>query len=452
MKLRPAKAPFKAADLKIEVWPIGNVKPTPDNTRNHSALQVRALAKSISTFKLNAPLLIDRDGVLIAGNGRLAALKLLGVTEVPVIKLDHLSPDEARAYAIADNRLSDLSSFDSKALGRHFEILAGVSLDFDLDATAFSVGEIDLLIEEVKLAPPGAAEHELAEPVVDDTKLAPVTGPGDIWRLGEHRIACCDALEADSYVRLLLPGEKVASCFTDLPYNLHQDVIARRGRHRAFVQGSGEMKLDEFDAFQRTAFERIAAVMKAGGVLFSCIDWRSVSMMEVAAKSAGFQTLNLCVWVKSAPGQGALYRSQHECVWVLRKGRTQHRNNIQMGKYGRGRSNIWEYDGAAQFMKASEDGDLVRDHPTPKPVKMVADAILDVTAPGEVVLDPFSGSGATLLAAERTRRKFRGLDLDPLYVDLAIRRWMRLTGQDAILEATGETFIERERLVLEARS
>jgi DNA modification methylase len=431
-------ATSKTARHAIEYRLIASLAPDPENAREHSRAQVKQIARSIEAFGFNVPILVDAELKVVAGHGRLEALKLLGHVEAPVVRLEHLTPAQAKAFAIADNRATDTSSFNDRQLALNLKALAEIDLDFDIEATGFSIGEIDLKIEGL-----GDLEPDRSDP---DDELPPsgprVCGLGDLWILGEHRILCADALNEADY-HTLLGDELVAAAFCDPPYNVAIDGhVSGKGKrkHREFASAVGEMDGPEFTTFLSAACRLAAHYSQDGAVQFWCMDWRHIRHLLAAGAMAFDELLNLCVWVKTNGAMGSLYRSQHELIAVFRKGHVRHRNNVQLGRYGRNRTNVWSYPGANSFLRAGEDADLMAQHPTPKPVQMVADALLDVTARRDLVLDSFLGSGSTLLACERIGRRCRGIELDPLYVDLAIRRWQRLTGEGAVLEATGETF------------
>lgn len=428
---------------QIEVLNLEDIHPNPENARTHSKRQIKLLAKGIAAHGFNVPLLIDKAGLLIAGHGRLEALKFLGRSEAPVIRLEHLTPEEAKAFAIADNRLGDLSEFDDRQLALTLKSLADLNLDFDLETTGFTVGEIDLKIE-------GLDQPEEAS--FDPADDPPPSGPpvcklGDLWVLGEHRIFCGDALDPESYAALL-EGALVDGAFVDGPYNVpihgHVRGKGRKRQFREFAEAVGEMDGPEFTAFLSEACRLAALHSRDGAVQFWCMDWRHLRHLLAAGGGAFDELLNICVWNKGRGGMGALYRSAHEMIAVFRKGRTQHRNNVELGRNGRYRTNVWSYPGVLSFLRSGEEADLIAQHPTPKPVAMVADALLDVTARGDLVLDSFLGSGSSLMACERIGRRCRGIELDPLYVDLAIRRWRRMTGEDAVRACDGALFTALE--------
>jgi DNA modification methylase len=416
--------------LALDYLPLDALTLDPENARVHKPAQVRQIARSIEAFAFNAPVLVDRDGKVIAGHGRVLACQLLGRTEVPVIRLEHLSPAQARAFAIADNRLTETSEWDTVLLASHFKILSELDLDFGLEATGFSIGEIDLQIQ-------GLDEID-AE--VDPDEAPVVSGPavarfGELWTLGSHRVLCGDSLAAESYDRLL-GEERAAMVFTDPPYNVPIDGhVSGKGRvkHREFAMAAGEMSEPEFIAFLTQACQLMADASVDGALHYVCMDWGHLYALMAAGRTVYDSLLNICVWVKPSGGMGGLYRSAHEFVVVYKKGRASHRNNVQLGKFGRDRTNVWAYARGGGFGRG-EEADLTAQHPTPKPVAMIADAILDVTERRDLILDPFLGSGSTIMAAERVGRIGRGIEMDPLYVDLTIRRWQRLTGQQAVRE------------------
>ncbi|WP_233155130.1 site-specific DNA-methyltransferase [Sedimentitalea arenosa] len=435
---------------KVVQTPIADLRPYANNNRIHSAANIGKLKASVAQFGFVTPILVDGEGVIIAGHGRYEAARVLGLTAIPTVVADHLSPAEVRALRIADNRLAELSDWNPEALQIEFAELMDLSLDgtldFDLDITGFEVPEIDILIGGV-----GEAGSDPAETVeAPDPARPAVTQPGDLWRLGDHRIFCGDALEAASYTRVL-EGEGPAMVFTDPPYNVPVQGHVRSGKdgaHREFAMASGEMSEAEFRGFLGRVLARLVVNLPSGGIAMICMDWRHVEDLIASGKAAGLELINLCVWNKTNGGMGSLYRSKHELVCVFRKPGAPHINNVELGRHGRNRTNVWDYAGVNSFGKARA-ADLA-DHPTVKPTALVADAIMDVTHRGDVVLDAFGGSGATLLAAEKTGRRARLIELDPLYVDVAIRRWQERTGQNAVLATSGETFDDRAAALVTA--
>ncbi len=419
-----------------------SLKPAPGNPRVHSPRQVQKIACSIETFGFNAPLLVDRNGQLIAGHGRWMAAKALGLEQVPVVCLSHLTEAQAKAYMVADNQIGLLSTWDERGLALALQELQEMVLEFDLEVIGFDLPEIDLRIQSLD-----QPEEADAADTFDGPEAVAISKPGDLWHLGHHRLFCGSALEVAVY-EALLGEERAAAVFTDPPYNVRiNGHVSGNGRakHREFAMASGEMDADEFTAFLLGWMKLVRSHMTEAGILFTCMDWRHLAEVLAALTRAGDELINLCVWVKSNGGMGSLYRSRHELVFVSRPRGTRHQNNVQLGVYGRNRTNVWHYAGMNSFAgRARTRGADV--HPTVKPIRMVADAILDVTSRGDIVLDPFCGSGTTILAAERTGRRGYGIELDPIYVDLTIRRWQAMTRQVATL-ADGKTFaqVEAER-------
>jgi DNA modification methylase len=425
---------------------INDLKLDPANPRVHTRQQLRKIARSIETFGFNVPVLVDTNLKVIAGHGRILAMKELGWTEIPTIWIDHLSEAQARAFMIADNRLTEIATWDDTLLGQQLKALSEVELDFDPEVTGFTMGEIDLRIEGLEVTYAGAPDPSDALPA---TTGSLVSRAGDLWLLGHHRVYCGDALDDRPY-DALMQGETAAMVFTDPPYNVKIDGnVSGLGavQHREFAMASGEMTDAEFTAFLTRACAQLARHSDDGSIHFVCMDWRHMGELLAAGREAYAELKNVCAWIKDNAGMGSLYRSQHEMVFVFKHGRGQHRNNVQLGHYGRNRTNVWRYPGATSFSKSGEEGNLLALHPTVKPVALVADAIMDVSARGEVVLDAFLGSGTTVIAAERTGRRCYGLELDPRYVDTIIRRWQAYTGAEALHASSKLTFTQLEEAV-----
>ena len=426
--------------LQVVYRPIGELRPDPANPRLHSKKQIRQIADSIATFDFNVPIAIDRDGKVIAGHGRLLACRQLGWSEVPTLCLEHLTPAQARAFAIADNRLSEIATWDDQRLAEQLRDLSLLGLDFNIEAIGFEMPEIDLRIASLDEVP-GHADDP-ADAVLELPTLPPLSKSGDLWLLGRHRVSCGNALDPADFVTLM-GGERAAMVFSDPPFNVPIDGhVSGLGaiHHRPFPMASGEMDKATFTAFLGQATQNLAAFSADGAIHFICMDWRHIEELLTAARDAYSELKNLCVWVKHNGGMGSLYRSQHELVFVFKHGRDAHRNNVQLGRFGRNRSNVWHYPGINSFARCSEDGNLQALHPTVKPVAMVADAMLDCSARGDIVLDAFLGSGTTVIAAERTGRRCYGLELDPGYVDTVIRRWQAQTGERAHHATSGRSF------------
>jgi len=446
MKLRPSPVGRTDDDYHhhVRYCPIDGLKPLGRRTREHSSEQVAALALSIQTFGFCEPVIIDAEGHVIVGYGRILAAKGLGWTEVPTLTVSHLSAAQMRAYMIASNRIAELAGWNKEFLALEFKDLARMDLDFSLDATGFTIEEREALTFGVNL--PEEREDDLPAGTAEVVSCL-----GDLWACGDHRVLCGDALAPESYA-ILTEGEPVQAVLTDPPYNVPtQGHITSNRAHGDFVQAAGEMSEAEFAAFLLAVMTRLFEVLAPGGLVYAFMDWRSIANLVGATKTAGLVLLNLIVWAKTQAGQGSFYRSQHELIVQALKPGAAHRNNIQLGRNGRHRSNVWTYAGVGGFGAAKARERAL--HPTVKPVALLRDALLDCTLPGELVCDSFSGSGGVVLACESTGRRARVMDLDPRYVDVTVTRWEGYTGRQAIHAETGLTFAEtaRARLAAAAR-
>jgi DNA modification methylase len=432
--------------IEIAYRAIAELKLDPNNPRSYSPRQVRQIARSIETFGFNVPVLIDAAGKLIAGHGRVMACQRLGWSEVPTICLDHLTDAQARAFMLADNKLTESSMWDERLLAQQRQELAALELDFSLEVTGFEVGEIDMRIEE--FADSSDDEQARANHLPAPQSLT-VTRAGDLWLLNEHRVVCGDALEDTVYASLM--GQRQAQMvFADPPYNVRiGSNVSGAGaiKHREFMMGSGELSAAEFRRFLSKAFSGLARHSVPQALHYICIDWRHIGELLTAGREVYGELKNVCVWVKDNAGMGSFYRSQHELICVFRRGRGSSRNNVRLGLYGRNRTNVWNYPCANSFSRSSDEGRLSALHPTVKPAALVADAIMDCTDRHDVVLDAFLGSGTTVIAAERTGRCCYGIEIDPSYVDIIVRRWQTFTRGSALHAESGRSFaqIEAER-------
>lgn len=416
----------------VEHAPLSSLKPSPRNARTHSKAQINQIAASIEEFGFTNPILIDEAKTILAGHGRVEAAKLIGMTDVPIVRIEHMNETQKRAYVIADNQIALKAGWDEAILAIEFDALN--SLDFDVTLTGFDMGDIDRLIGTLDLTEEGTDDR------VPCPKDGPaITGLGDIWQIGPHRLICGDALQAETYDRLL-DGKTAELVFTDPPYNVPiAGNVSGLGKqkHGEFAMASGEMSSDEFQAFLKSAFAQLARVSQNGSIHFVCMDWRHMREVIGAADGVYTELKNLCVWAKSNGGMGSLYRSQHELVFVFKSGTKPHINNVALGKHGRNRTNVWSYAGANAFSETRDD-DLAM-HPTVKPLELVKDAILDCSNRGGLVLDAFAGSGTTLLAAHQTGRVGYGIELDPAYCDVILKRFL-MAGLDGVSERSGEAF------------
>ena len=416
--------------------PADSLTPFEGNPRKHPEKQIVKLMASIREFGVAMPILIDANNVVIAGHAVLEAAKRLGIRHVPVLVADQWSSAQVRAYRLSSNRLAELSQWDDALL----KIELAAIIEFDetpIEILGWETGEIDFILSADE-AEAGEDEADIIPELPGET----VARPGDLWFLGKHRLLCASSLEPANWAKLM-DGGQAAMAFTDAPYNVpisgHVSGLGKT-KHAEFQMASGEMSPEEFELFLTSATAQIANNLADGAIFDFCLDWRMVSESYAAFKKNGLHIINMCVWNKSNGGMGSLYRSKYELIIIGKKGVAPHTNNVQLGKYGRYRANVWDHAGVNSFGR-TRDADLA-DHPTVKPVALVADAIRDVTNPGDLVIDGFMGSGTTILAAERTKRVAAGIDIEPGYIDVAIRRWEAMTGLEATLADTGETFAE----------
>lgn len=429
------------SEFQVEQAPLDQLRPSHRNARVHSKKQIHQIAASIREFGFNNPVLVH-NGVILAGHGRVEAAKLLGLPAVPVIQLGHLTPEQRRAFAIADNKIAMNAQWDLDVLAEDFKELAALELSFDLEITGFDTAEIDILID----GPTKPSKADRIDNLPELGKSA-VTALGDLWVLGEHKLLCADARDTATYAALM-GDERARIVFTDPPYNVPiEGHVGGLGsvKHREFAMASGEMSQAEFERFLARIFANMAGVSLDGAIHFICMDWRHIGEVLAAGKNVYSALKNVCVWNKNNGGMGSFYRSKHELVFVYKVGTGPHLNTVELGRSGRYRTNVWDYAGINTLRPGrSEELEM---HPTVKPAALVIDAIKDCSRRGDLVLDPFSGSGTTILAAQKSGRLAHAIEIDPIYVDVAVRRWQTYTGKTAHLTAGGETFdaIERRR-------
>ncbi len=423
----------------MQLIAVGAIKPNPRNARTHSKKQINQIAGSITAFGFLVPILIDGCGNIIAGHGRYRAAILLGLQQVPVIRVEGLSDAKRRALALADNKIAQNAGWDRELLASELPELADILVieGLDISITGFAPVEIDQIATDFEADPLNPAD------TVDlgRTNGPPVSAPGDVWTLGDHRLMCGDARNADDLARLM--GEaRAAMAFLDPPYNVRVRDIVGRGqiKHDEFAMASGELSRAGFVEFLKQSLSAVAAMSHEGAVHFVCIDWRHLGELLEAGGAVYNKMLNLAVWVKTNAGQGSFYRSQHEFVGVFRVGEAGHLNNVELGRHGRSRSNVWHYAGVNTFRAGRLDE--LKCHPTVKPVALIADSIKDCTARGDIVLDTFSGSGTTILAAERVGRRAYAMEIEARFIDVAIMRWHAFTRKDAVHAHSGLSFDE----------
>lgn len=425
-----------APQLSIEQVDIQLITNSPHHARKHSPKQIEKLAKSIDTFGFVGAVLIDDGCQLLAGHALVEAAKRLGMKAVPAIRVRHLDDAQKRAFAVALNRLAELATWDEEKLRIEVKFLSGLDIDFDFTAIGFETPEIDVILDA------GTEDAEDTLPAVDEVGQASVAQTGDLWILGQHRLYCGDALDKAAYEAVLGP-DRARATITDPPYNVRVDghVRVAGSPHREFAMACGEMSSEAFVEFLTKVAHLIVGACVDGSLHYLFMDWRHIGELLCAGKKAFSEVKNLVVWNKMSGGMGSFYRSQHELIVVFKAGTAPHVNNIELGVHGRYRTNVWDHPGANAFGRGKDA--LLAVHPTVKPVALIADAIKDCSNHGDLILDPFAGSGTILIAAEKTRRRTAAIEIDPLYVDAGIRRWQAYTGKPAVHAATGMTFTER---------
>jgi DNA modification methylase len=422
--------------LDVKYVSPDSLLPANRRVRQAAASQIARVKRSLKQFGICSPILISRDDRIVHGHLVWEAARSLNLETVPVIRIEHLDETERRALAIALNRIAETGGWDVEALRVEFEEL--IELDEEIIvATGFELAEVDTFLLEDE---PDGSESEALPPLPQSA----VSQPGDIWEMGAHRLANGDCRDPEVYVRLITDGENIRFVLTDVPFNVPiRGHCTGQTHHREFAMAHGELSRDEFDAFNKDWMRLALSTLVDGGLLATFIDWRSVELILSAGRELDLELLNIVVWAKSNGGQGSLWRSQHELLPILKKGTAPHINNIELGRWGRYRSNLWMCAGASSLGSDAREGLAV--HPTVKPRALLEDALLDVTDLGDFVLDCFLGSGSTLLAAESTARICRAIEIDGRYCDVAIDRWQQMTGREATLQETGETHAEVAR-------
>lgn len=422
---------------KLEMRQVATLRSHDRNARTHSSAQIEQIRRSIERFGFTNPVLVNEEGRIIAGHGRVAAARLLQLERVPVLRLDGMSEAERRAYVIADNRLAELAGWDRDLLQLELGAILELEPDFDLALSGFIDGELEALLAASDT--PAANADDIPE--VDASNEA-VTQPGNLWLLGEHRLLCGNALEGADYAKLL-DDERAQMVITDPPYNVPVNGhVCGLGKvqHREFAMASGEMTQGEFEQFLKGVCNNLASFSVDGSIHFIFMDWRHMRELLAAGHAIYAELKNLIVWNKDNGGMGSFYRSKHELAFAFKNGKAPHINNFGLGQHGRYRCNVWDYAGI-NSMRAGRAEELAM-HPTVKPVAMIADAVRDCSKRRGVVLDVFSGSGTTIMACEETNRRGRAMEIDPHYVDVAIRRWQAATGKLATLAGTDHSFDE----------
>ncbi len=423
-------------DLHVEFVSTASLTPYLNNARAHSQKQLEQIEKSIREFGFTNPVLTDEKLAIIAGHGRIEAAKSLGMPTVPIIRISGLTDAQKRALRLADNKIADNAGWNVEILALELRDLVQFETELDLTVTGFETPELDLYIGSV---------DDNTDPALDnipdvDRSAAPISQPGDVWLLGRHRLMCGDATKPNSFAELM-NGEEAQMVFIDPPYNVPiAGNVSGLGdiKHGEFVMASGEMSEGEFVSFLSSAFNNVVKFAKDGAIHFVCMDWRHTYEITAAARGIYDSFQNLCIWNKTNGGMGSLYRSKHELVFVFKSGTAPHVNNVQLGRFGRNRTNVWDYPGANTF--GDDRSKTLPIHPTVKPVQMVVDAMLDCSDRNGIILDCFAGSGTTLIAAEATGRRAYTMELDPYYVDSSILRYQDAFGAVAVHKHSGQSF------------
>jgi DNA modification methylase len=433
---RPLPAPGRndlLPNLELIEIPISDLKPPSRKVRRAARSHIEEVKQSITSFGVVDPPIATEDGRVLDGWIRVEAARELGLPTIRVIIVDHLSEMEARKLRLALNRLQERGEWDLDELRVEFQEL--IVLDPELSIPGFEAAEIDQLL----LDPTEEASSEADTLPIDVPNYG--SQPGDLWQLGDHLLLHGDARDPASYERLFADGRPARLVLTDVPFNVKVvGHITKNAGHREFSMAAGEMNRPEFEAFNLAWMDPAQAHLVDGGLLATFIDWRSVELILSCGRQLGLELLNLVVWAKTNGGQGSLWRSQHELVPFFKKGAAAHVNNVELGRHGRWRSNVWSYAGASSLGSDARRG--LKQHPTVKPTALLEDGLLDVSHRGEIVVDPFVGSGSTLIAAERTGRHCRAIEIDGAYCGVTIARWQELTGRSAVLASTGQTFDE----------
>ena len=413
-----------------EVSPA-SLRPSPHRTRDTMPDHLAEMITSIATFGLCRPIVVAGDEI-VDGHICVEAAIALGIERIAIVNLSHLSEVRIRALRLGLNKLGENGTYNFNRLKNEITFLLDQAIE--IETTGFSAEEVDIILLDPD---PGRDEaDEIPEP-----QDAVVTAVGDVWTCGEHLVVAGDSTQPETYA-VAFENDRAQAVISDFPYNVVvPGNVSGLGKkvHENFVMASGEMSTEQFRTFLTDTMASAKRFLDDGAVFFGFMDWRSVDLLYAAGRDAGFEIINLVVWYKGG-GMGAMYRSAHELIVVFCNGDTPRVNNVKLGKNGRDRTNVWECAGANR--RGSSAASMLHAHATPKPEEICIDAILDVTHRGETVLDPFLGSGTTLVAAEKCGRRCVGIELDSRFVDVAVRRWEALTGKQAILTATGKTFAE----------
>jgi len=431
--------------LAVQRVTIDSLQPVDPPVRRHPEKQAAKLRKSLEVFGQVVPILVTPEYQIIDHELVWRAMKAIGATHVDVIVVTDKSPAEIKALRLMLNRSAIDAVWDDENLRSVLQDLTEIS--FDLELTGFDPPEIDY---HLNLELPQANVEENASDI-PPLEAKSVSSRGVIWAAGNHRIGCGDGTDLD-FVSHVLEGRRAHVCFVDPPYNIpvHGYFGKGRNKRREFIAGAGELSSELFFTFLQETLKVLKACSAPTALVFACIDWRHVMEMTVAGRACEMPLYQIITWVKSNAGMGGIYRNASEFITVFRAGSEGPLDNVELGRRGRNRTNVWNYPSMSAFGKQRDS--LLALHPTVKPVAMIADALRDVTKRSEVVLDTFLGSGTSLIAAQETGRVCCGVELDPLYVDVAIRRWQNITGCEATNLQNGDTFNRVAQRLLDSPS
>ena len=400
-------------------------------SRKHSKKQLEKLKRCIKKVGFTMPIVVNEQYEIIAGELRLKAAQELNIDVIPVIILDNVSDEEARAIKILDNRIAEDGEWDYSVLKEEIEAL--FKFDFELQDLGFETIDYDKIFIQNDPAEKLSHCNQVENESWLDANIPKRTNLGDLWRLGDHFVICGDSLDENIF-KVLMQGELAQIVVTDPPYNCPIDkYVCGLGKikHEEFVMASGEMTNAEFAQFLHNFMKNAVKYSVNGSLSYIFMDWKGINTLINEAMKLYHSMINLAVWNKGVGGMGAFYRSQHELIGIFKNGSAKHQNHIQLSKYGRYRTNVWDYPG----IRATNPGslELLKLHPTCKNVGLLQDILIDASSKNEVVLDCFGGSGSTLIAAERAKRRARLIELNPRYIDVTIWRWEQETGKKATL-------------------
>lgn len=412
-----SKSVKHSQELSIQYVEIEKLKRYDKNAKIHTEKQIKKLVSSVKQFGIVNPILVDKDFTVIAGHGRLEAFKMLKFEKVPVVMLEHLTETQVQAYRLADNRIAQDSYYDEALLKSELEEII-IKDEFEISDIGFDIHEIDSIVLEGSYTTKKTKADKTDE--IKSLNIEQKVQLGDIWQLGSHLLLCGDSRKTESY-KALMNNELADLIVTDPPYNVPIANHVCKTKHKEFEMASGEMSAEEFADFTNSFMCNLVKFSKNGSLHYIFIDWRGVNTFLNVGNSLYKKLQNICVWNKLIGGMGSLYRSQHEFVCVFKNGTEPHTNNVELGKNGRYRTNVWDCRGVNATNPKSLQ--LLNMHPTVKPVGLLHEILLDASKPNDIVLDCFGGSGSTLLACELAKRRARLIEVSSEYCDLIIHRY-----------------------------